>query len=273
MKKIKTTDITSTSAMPLKKGSLDHLQAAYIETIQDVNKAYWAGDRASTQPKALYGLENTGSGSTYIISAGALMLTSYGEVFRCDAQTVVVSGSNVLVGTVTTTYLTAADADPVEFSDSTLNDVHEIRKIVWSSGASLSGNLNYTSLVFRNSFDDIVSYTLAGNLAAWTIGTGSVSLKLLLEGKKATLFFEIDNTTTAGVNDTLTLDITSGLPLIKQNVFATAFATNGSGFDELFVITALAGTSTFRLRLVPVDQWGAYTNLLDIKGQITFELA
>ena len=53
MKKIKTTDITSTSAMPLKKGSLDHLQAAYTETIQDVNKAYWAGEQAGSDPMAL----------------------------------------------------------------------------------------------------------------------------------------------------------------------------------------------------------------------------
>ncbi len=120
MKKIKTTDITVSSAMPLKKGSLDHLQAAYIETIEDVNKAYWAGDRVGTQPMALHGLINSGSGSTYTISAGALMLDTYAEVFRCDAQTVVVNVGQVLVGNIVTTYLTATDADPVEFSDSTL---------------------------------------------------------------------------------------------------------------------------------------------------------
>jgi hypothetical protein len=106
MKKIKTTDITVSSAMPLKKGSLDHLQAAYIETIEDVNKAYWAGDRVGTQPMALHGLINSGSGSTYTISAGALMLDTYAEVFRCDAQTVVVNVGQVLVGNIVTTYLT-----------------------------------------------------------------------------------------------------------------------------------------------------------------------
>jgi hypothetical protein len=194
MKKIKTTDIIVGSAMPIKKGSLDHLQAAYTETIQDVNKAYWSGDRVGTQPMALHGLINSGTGSTFTISAGALMLDTYSEVFRCDAQTVVVNVGQVLVGTVTTTYLTATDADPVEFSDSTTNNVHEIRKIVWSSAASGSGNLNYSNLVFRNSFDDLTSYTLAGNLNAWTIGSGSVLLNILIEGKKATLFFEIDNT-------------------------------------------------------------------------------
>jgi hypothetical protein len=271
MKKIKTTDITSTSAMPLKKGSLDHLQAAYTETIQDVNKAYWAGDRASTQPKALYGLENTGSGSTYIISAGALMLTSYGEVFRCDAQTVVVSGSNVLVGTVTTTYLTAADADPVEFSDSTSNNVHEIRKIVWSSGASGSGNLNYTSLVFRNSFDDIVSYTLAGDLNAWTIGTGSVSLRLLIEGKKATLFFDINNTTTAAANNMLIVDMSTLGGVFKQSSFTLGYF-NVAATSEWVLVEAVAATSTITFTRIG-SAFGTYTNELDIKGQIIGELA
>mgnify|MGYP003665442806 CR=1 FL=1 len=272
MKKIKTTDITSTSAMPLKKGSLDHLQAAYTETIQDVNKAYFAGDRASTQPKALYGLENTGSGSTYIISAGALMLSSYGEVFRCDAQTVVVSGSNVLVGTVTTTYLTAADADPVEFSDSTLNDVHEIRKIVWSSAASGSGSLNYSSLVFRNSFDQLTTYTLTGSGGnAWTIGTGTIEVRNLIEGKKVTLLFDIQNTTTAGANASLIIGFAIGLGTIKNTATAIGyFSTSGS--LETIIIEALTATSTIRFTRIG-SSFGTYTNELDIKGQITFELA
>ena len=79
MKKLKTSDIISGSAMPLKSGSLEHLQNAYTETIKDVNKAYWSGYQKDAKPMALYGCENTGSGSTFTISAGALVLTAQAE--------------------------------------------------------------------------------------------------------------------------------------------------------------------------------------------------
>ena len=269
MKKIKTTDITVSSAMPLKKGSLDHLQAAYTETIQDVNKAYWAGDRVGTQPMALHGLINSGSGSTYTISAGALMLDTYAEVFRCDAQTVVVNVGQVLVGNIVTTYLTATDADPVEFSDSTTNNVHEIRKIVWSSAASGSGTLNYSDLYFRNSFDDRAA-TLSGDLNTWTLGTGSVSYKQLTEGKKVTAIIDINNTSTGGSNNTLTLSIATMGGVIKQSSFTLAYF-NATGVTEWVLVEAVGSTSTIRFTRIG-STFGTYTNALDIKGQIIFEL-
>lgn len=271
MKKIKTTDIILGSAMPIKKGSLDHLQAAYIETIQDVNKAYWAGDRVGTQPMALHGLINSGTGSTFTISAGALMLDTYSEVFRCDAQTVVVNVGEVLIGTITTTYLTAADADPVEFSDSTSNNVHEIRKIVWSSGLAGTGTLNYSDLYFRNSFDDLISYTLTGSSGnAWTIGTGTIEVKNLIEGKKATLLIDIQNTTTAGSNVSLIIGFATGLGTIKNNTTSIGYFSS-SGVLETIIIEALASTSTIRFTRIG-SSFGTYTNTLDLKGQIIVEL-
>lgn len=270
MKKIKTTDITSTSAMPVKKGSLDHLQAAYTETITDLNKAYWSGDRVGTKPMALHGCINSGTGSTFIISAGALILDTYSEVFRCDATTVVVPVGQVLIGTITTTYLTASDADPVEFSDSTLNNVHEIRKIVWSSGASGSGTLNYSDLYFRNSFDATTS-TLAGNLNSWTLGTGSVDLRQLRESKKITILFNINNTSTGGSNDTLTLTVGSGTSsLFKQSSFSIAYMNVAAG-AEAVLVEAVGGSNTLNFTRFN-SSWGTYTNSLDLKGQIIAEM-
>jgi len=271
MKKIKTTDIIAGSAMPIKKGTLDHLQSAYSETIQDVNKAYWAGERGGTQPMALHGLINSGTGSTFTISAGALMLNTYSEVFRCDAQTVVVNVGQVLIGTVTTTYLTAADADPVEFSDSTSNNVHEIRKIVWSSALVNTGTLNYSDLYFRNSFDDLSFSTLTGSGGnAWTIGTGSIDVRILAEGKKVTLFFDIENTTTAGSNASLIIGFATGLGTIKNTTTSIGYFSS-TGVLETIIIEALTATSTIRFTRIG-SSFGTYTNTLDIKGQIILEL-
>lgn len=271
MKKIKTSDIISGSAMPFKSGSLEHLQNAYTETIKDLNKAYWAGDDKDSKPMALYGVENTGSGSTYTISAGALVLSTSNEVFQCDAQTVVVSVGQVLVGTITTTYFTATNADPVTFSDSTSNYVHEIRKIVWSSAASGSGDLNYSDLRFRNSFDNAATWGISGDLNTWSLGTGSVTTNILIEGKKGTLFFEALNTSTGGSNNYLKLTMTALPTNIKVNSYAICNINTGSS-DEPGMVTADAGTKTFNIIRFN-SSFGTYTNTLDIRGQIVFELA
>jgi hypothetical protein len=270
MKKIKTSDITVSSAMPLKRGSLDHLQAAYIETITDMNKAYWAGDRAGTKPMALHGCINSGSGSNFVISAGAVMLDTYAEVFRCDAQTVTVNVGQVLVGTITTTYLTATDADPVEFSDSTTNNVHEIRKIVWSSAATGSGTFDYSDLFFRNSFDAIVP-TLSGDLNTWTLGTGSASYLQLVEGKKITILIDINNTSTGGTNNTLTVSVATMGGTFKQSSYTLGYF-NATGATEWVLVETVAATSTIKFTRIG-SAFGTYTNTLDLKCQIIGELA
>lgn len=270
MKKIKTSDIIAGSAMPLKSGSLEHLQNAYTETIKDLNKAYWSGFQKDAKPMALYGCENTGSGSTFTISAGALVLSNSNEVFQCDAQTVVVSVGQVLIGTITTTYYTATNADPVTFSDLTSNYVHEIRKIVWSSAASGSGDLNYSDLVYRNAFDTSRWVSIAGDLTLWSLGTGSFNAQVLIEGKKGTLFFEANNTSTAGGNNFL--KITMDLPTnIKRNSYNPCYL-NLAGTDEIGIVTADDATKTFTI-IRQNSSFGTYTNNLDVKGQITFELA
>lgn len=270
MKKLKTSDIISGSAMPLKSGSLEHLQNAYTETIKDLNKAYWSGYQKDAKPMALYGCENTGSGSTYTISAGALVLTNSDEVFQCDAQTVVVSLGQVLIGKIVTTYYTATNADPVTFSDSTSNYVHEIRTIVWSSDVSGSGDLNYSDLRFRNSFDTTKWISIGGDLNLWSLGTGSVNTNLLIEGKKGTLFFEALNTSTAGGNNYL--KVTMDLPTNIKKSSYNMCAINTGSTDELGIVTADLGLKSFNIIRLNTS-FGTYTNNLDVKFQIVFELA
>jgi hypothetical protein len=142
MKKVKFTDISSTSAMPFKSGTLAHLQAAHQETTQLTLTAMQAAVPIIGFGTILVGANVGYSGSNWTVSAGAIYIN--GEIFLTDAASGILTGTDVIVGTITTTYVTAANYDPSLFSDGTSNNVHEVRKVVWSSGPSGSGSVTYS---------------------------------------------------------------------------------------------------------------------------------
>lgn len=145
MKKIITTGITTAVGMPVKSGTIEHLQAAYQEALTALARMNIIGYDAS-KIYVLYGCVNSGTGANFVISAGAVFYN--GEIYLVPAATFTTSGGNVAIGTITTTYFTAINADPVEFTDAILRSVHEIRQIVISSGTS--GATNYADFVFTS---------------------------------------------------------------------------------------------------------------------------
>ena len=147
--------------MPMKSGALKHVQLAYREVIDYLTRGV-VGTYDTTKGYVLYGCLNSGSGSSYNISAGAIFFN--GEIYLVDATTFTTSGGNVPVCTITTTYYTGTDADAVVFTDSVSRNVHEIKKIVIASGASGSGTVNYGNLIFFNwNYTDVASSIVAGN--------------------------------------------------------------------------------------------------------------
>ena len=182
MKKLKTNNIASNVAQPIKKGSLDHLQQSYAEALDALGRSI-VGSYDASKIYVLYGCVNTGSGLNYIISAGAVFFN--GEVFLVDAATFTSPGGQVAVGTVTETYVLAASADPVLFTDGSTNNVHLVRKVVIASGVSGSGTGDYggwlpigtwhlstsTGGTFSGSSGTVISCWLN-----WVVGSGTVTL-------------------------------------------------------------------------------------------------
>lgn len=165
MRKIDETKITSDKSMFFKKGTWTHLQKAYQEPIAETIKAMIGGAYDATKMYVLNGCINSGSGSSFVISAGSVFYA--GEVYLVDATSFTTSGGNVAVATITTTNNTTDySADPCEFSDGSLENVHNIRKVVIASGASGSGTKNYSAFdfyPFRNNYkkyDNNVTSTL-----------------------------------------------------------------------------------------------------------------
>jgi hypothetical protein len=277
MKKIKTTDIIVGSAMPLKSGSLDHLQSAYREDELDMIQMLIAQNDTEVNPAALparimYGCRfNSGTGA---ISIGCVV---YGdEIFRAVAQTVVLGFGQVVVGNITTTYATATNYDPVIFSDGTSNNVHEIRRIVWSAGASGSGDFDLDDLLLYGQWNTIAfnsSYissssgtlTLPGGAADWDV-------KYRQEGRTIWIDYAIGPMTLAGSNATA---ITLSLPFNAN--FKSQF-NNGSYYENLagsptkgFAIGfTISGSKDINFTL-PSGVWTIGTGI-QIYGQITAEL-
>jgi hypothetical protein len=278
MKKIKTTDITTSAAMPVKQGTLDHLQSAY----QEILASLYLGVNQSILG-VVWGCRLTQSGSNWSITAGAVYY--FGEIYLCDAAAGVLGVGETIRGNITTTNLTAANADPVEFSNGLTYSVHEIQKIVWSSGTSglLFSSFDGSRIgTFTNIPYDAANMT--ANVGTWTIGSGAdwkVSASVI--GVNADVSFEINNYTNSNsAAVTLSLDLVwpsgfSGILKIKRNTKAIAFVDDTGG-AKIAQVEGVVGTSKINITILSgIDNptftnFNAATAIGQLKGQITLEL-
>lgn len=136
MKKVKTSDISNSAQLPVKQGTLNHLQSSYQEVIAAIMQNIEGGGSLYSNFTILYGCQLTISGGNYTVSEGAICYN--GEVFLVDAvgTTANPSGGQTRICRIVTTFLTAANADPVTFTDGNTYNVHEIRKIVIGNGTN-----------------------------------------------------------------------------------------------------------------------------------------
>jgi hypothetical protein len=147
MKNIKTTDITSSSGAFFRRGSLEHLQSAYKEAVDSLARSVVQNYVPNTAYR-LFGMINSGNLIDYNISAGALFYN--GEIYLVDAAIFSVTGANVAVATIVTTFFTDQYADPTPFDDLNTHNIHEIRKVVIAGGLSGSGIANFSDFKRSN---------------------------------------------------------------------------------------------------------------------------
>lgn len=143
MKVLDTTNITNTSQFPIKKGTLDFLQFAHIETVKAVIKGLIGSTYSDSIFYILSGCVNTGSGLNYIISEGYIYYNGYINFVPAVSFTATSGQVAVLYQNIVpyTTY-----ADPVTFSDTTVRYVHNDYQWGIESGVAGSGAVNYSAL-------------------------------------------------------------------------------------------------------------------------------
>jgi hypothetical protein len=275
MKKIKTTDIISGSAMPLKSGSLNHLQSAYQEPLIDIIQTFEAKNDTEgfpnySTPIIMYGCRWTGTG----VTQGVLVYGS--EIYRCQAVNITLGVGQVVIGTITTTYLTATNADPVVFSDATSNNVHEIRQIVWSAGTSGTGDFDLDDCLMWGRWQDVTynSSYISSPTGTLTLpgGASDFDVKWKQVGRTMNIDFDVVSLTLATTNaNYLTLSMPFNSDFL-QDYHSTCYFINpgGSPTSGICLVTAIAGTSDIRITLV-TGQFVVSTGLA-FRGQITCEL-
>lgn len=180
MKKLDLSAVTTTIGMPQKSGALTHIQSAYQEAIDRAVRAIIGGSLYDPAVAyILHGCEATGTDpGARTISAGAVFFN--GEVYLVDAASFTTAGSEVAVGTITTTYYADTIADPVQFTDGVNRNVHQIRKVVFDAGLIGSGDFDFDDAVDLNyrpqgSIGQVIMWKLpAGTLSDYfTAGLGT----------------------------------------------------------------------------------------------------
>lgn len=144
MKILDTTPIAPGIAMYVKGGTLAFMQLAYKEALAELSTNRIGSTYDTTKGYVLNGCINTGSGTTYTISAGSIFFN--GEIYLVPAASFTISGSNVAEGIITTTQY-ISDADPTDFTDGNQRNVHNIRQIVFSPALAGSGAVDFVNLI------------------------------------------------------------------------------------------------------------------------------
>jgi hypothetical protein len=148
MRKLDITPITDAAQMPLKRGSLQFLQDSYGEILAAI--LHGICDQKNYDFNIMYvlwGLINSGGAGVFNGTAGAVFFQ--GEVFLVDATNFsIIPGQVAILSLGVSQY--NIDADPVTFTDTSSHNVHDIRKMVVSSGNSGSGSCDYSALSFCN---------------------------------------------------------------------------------------------------------------------------
>lgn len=282
MRNLKLTDITTSIGMPLKAGSLEHIQLAYKEAIEYLTKSNIGAYYDNTKMYIIHGCVNSGSGANYVISAGAIFYQ--GEIYLVDAATFSTTGGNVPVCTITTTYYTGTEADQVIFTDSVGRNVHEIKKIVIASGASGSGTANYSAVIFLNatavsktitagSFSNgqgSASYT--GGTIAYTKQNGIVTMNVSMTITPSTynsgfLLFYLDLATYIPFPVALS-NFSYGFAPCGQAPFLYGLRTSPTQYKNAMGFLQLqSGVNT---PVLQINLFDTTTSMIDIYGQITF---
>lgn len=134
MKRLKTSDITTTVGFPIKSGTLDFLQDSYSELLASLAMAMIGPDYDPTLIYQVSGQDtdvaDLGGGSNQFIMYDGYYLYNR-EIFHAEFkntawQTGPTFGIEVFIEVQNQV---AANADPVTFSDASNKNVHEIRRL------------------------------------------------------------------------------------------------------------------------------------------------
>lgn len=166
MKEINSSYITTSALQPFKQGTWEHLQSAYQEALAALAQNMINGANPSTAFAIVYGCQLSSSGGNYTVTQGAIWYN--GKIYLVDAvgTTADPSGGDTRICKISTTFLSAANADPVTMTDGSTRNVHEIKKIVIENGTAATGG-------YIGEYDDLIRLCGANPTSSTVASSGS----------------------------------------------------------------------------------------------------
>lgn len=272
MRKIDTSFITTGVGMPIKSGTLDHLQLSYQEALSALAQNI-VGNYTTNKVYILTGCVNTGVLPVYNISSGYVFYN--GEVFFVPAASFTAANTAVF-DSIQTTYFTGVTSDPVEFTDGNTHSVHQIRQIIIADNTSGSGLTDYADApIYEWTYEPITS-------AIFTSGTGTfTSGRHIYKRSGNTMILNFNLAFTQSTLGTLnSIGIQIDLPVSKapdltlNDVICSAATFNISSLSttqfnvgNAFISAALGG-----LNKLEIYTPNAITGSVNIFGQIIYPI-
>lgn len=243
MKKLDTSSVAGTTGLPIKSGSIQHLQNAYIENFQDIIESIIGLPNNSSTVYVLRGLVKSSSTSTFSVTAGIVYYQ--GEIFRVPA-TASHTYSLVAVLNIATGFFTAANADPVVFTDIVSRNVHQIRTMAITDAATGSGIADLSAADYNYSVEWNELLLDASNVFV-TAGTYTYDplskLKWKIIGKTIHVLITLIPTGTSTTNTQFSITAPE-IPKTQSFFMAVRKTQTGTSSIECQV------SSTFTFRLV-----------------------
>jgi len=236
MKKLDVTPITDSAQFKLKKGTLQFLQDANAEVFAALILGLIGSTYDPAKVYVLYGCVNSGAGNNYIISAGAVFYN--GEVFLVDAVSFSAAGTAIF-SIVTTHY--GVNADPCTLSDTSVVNVHNIRKMAVGNG--VSGAMNYSAkVVLRLVVPEPVNLTgegVSGSYPNYVIAGANGLNKVLRAGS-----INVGNVDAGGNLYTATFpDVGTGNYYVMGTMVATSLGSPGLDATTIWVLRERTSSS------------------------------
>jgi hypothetical protein len=279
MRKLNMSSITTSVAMPVKSGSLEHIQNAYTEAIAESIKGLTGAGYSPATMYILNGMVNSGTFPTYNITAGSVFYN--GEIYLVDAATFTLTGPQVAVCKIITTQFSGTNADAVQFTDGIGRNVHDIRKVQLSADLAGSGISNYVDGQRINSNRPDVNIIagagigVAGAYPNITVTNTSLNTPEILK-KGQTFIGDLNSSVAldaytvllAGSSNTLSAyryTYPAALPPGTTNYFPLAWIGNGGHVD----IGGFSNNSMCVMQMGGYDETGFYFAISTSNGGAT----
>jgi len=140
--------------MPVQGKTLKFIQDAHSELTPGLGKALIGSTYDAAKYYALSGCNDTGAGGGAVTIQSGIVLYN-NTLYRLTGGSFTLVGANVTIINLTTAYLSGVD--PVTFSDLNTYNVHKDEYFAVTQGASGSGTLNHSALVFISNKVDLTS--------------------------------------------------------------------------------------------------------------------